>query len=84
VSRGWYFFVRCNALAHHVDRPHQLAPLGRVVGHDLGQVKLANTRLAKKAAADFLGAVVPESWVKPGIAPADRAVALNIAYEIRL
>ena len=71
-------------LADHVDRPDQLAALGRVVGQDLGQVELTVAGLGEQAAADLLRAVVPEPGVEPGIPPADRAIALNVADQVRL
>ena len=71
-------------LADHVDGPDQLAALGGVVGQDQVQVQDARPGLAQQAAADLLGAVVPEAGVEAGIAPADGAVPLDVADEVRL
>ncbi len=72
-----------NSLPHHVDGPDQLPAVRRVLRQNLRQVELSVPRLGEKTAADFLGAVIPEPGIKPGIAPADRAIALNVANQIR-
>jgi hypothetical protein len=71
-------------LAHHVDGPDELAALGGIVGQDQVQLELARAGLPEESAADFLRAVVPEARVEVGIAPADGAVALNVADQVRL
>ena len=71
-------------LADHVDGADQLAALGGVVGQDQVQVELAGAGLAQQPAADLLGAVVPEAGVEPGVPPADGAVALDVADQVRL
>ena len=71
-------------LADHVDGADQLAALGGVFGQDLGQVELAVAGLGEQAAADFLGAVVPEPGVEPGIPPADGAIPLDVPDQVRL
>ena len=73
-----------NALADHVDRPDQLAALGRVLGQDQVQVELAGAGLREQPAADLLGAIVPEAGVEPGVPPADGAVPLDVVDQVRL
>ena len=70
-------------LADHVDRPDQFATLRGVVGHDQVQVEHAGSSLAEQAAADLLGAVVPEAGVEPGVPPAGGAVALDVVDQLR-
>ncbi len=79
---GLEFLGSLHALAYHVDRSYQLAAFGRIIGEHLGQVELAVAGFAQQAAADLLGAIIPESGIEPGIPPADRAIALNIANKI--
>ena len=70
-------------LADHVDGADQLAALGGVVGQDLVQVELAVAGLAEQAAADFLGAVIPERGSSRAFRQQTVQIALDVADERR-
>ncbi len=73
-----------NALANHVDGSNEFATLRRVVRQNEVEIKLAGSGLAEKSAADFLGTVIPDAGIEPGVSPADGAVALDVADQVRL
>ena len=71
-----------NPLANHVDRSHQLAAFGGVVGENLSEIKLPFAGLAEKTTANFLSAIIPDCRVQACITPTDGAIALDVAHQL--
>ncbi|MEO8122158.1 MAG: hypothetical protein ABI606_22885, partial [Rhodoferax sp.] len=66
------------------DQNRRIALLGSYLGKHQIELELARASLTEEPAADFLGAILPEARVKPGVAPACGAIALNVADQVRL
>src|SRR5271166_4109158 len=77
-------FCSLYPLADHIYGPNQFAPLGGVIGQNLGEFELAGPCLGEETATDFLRAVIPQHGIESRVAPAYGAIALDIANQIRL